>query len=69
MKELEAKLAERVADEAKLQARLESVTAEGDFTKEQLSALKAKYENIKNGEISGGGGGGSALIRPSTGEP
>lgn len=75
IKELEAKLAERVADEAKLQARLESVTAEGDFTKEQLSALKAKYENIKNGEISGGGGGGggSALIRPSTkditGEP
>ncbi|KAK3860208.1 hypothetical protein Pcinc_033728 [Petrolisthes cinctipes] len=66
VKEMEAKLAERVADEAKLQARLESVAAEGDFTKEQLSALKAKYENIKNGEISSGGGGGSALIRTTT---
>lgn len=47
------KIVEKSSEENKLMARIESVTAENDFTKEQLSALKAKYENIKNGEISG----------------
>lgn len=56
-KELENKLLEKNNDENKLLARIESLTAESDFTKEQLSAMKAKYENIKNGEISG-------LIKP-----
>lgn len=47
------KIVEKSSEENKLMARIESITAENDFTKEQLSALKAKYENIKNGEISG----------------
>lgn len=47
------KIVEKSSEENKLMARIESMTAENDFTKEQLSALKAKYENIKNGEISG----------------
>ena len=33
-------------------AKIESLQADNDFTKEQLSAMKAKYENIKNGELS-----------------
>ncbi|XP_042227918.1 sarcolemmal membrane-associated protein-like isoform X1 [Homarus americanus] len=56
-KELQSKLSEKSSEENKLMARIESITAESDFTKEQLSAMKAKYENIKNGEISG-------LIKP-----
>ncbi|KAK8745334.1 hypothetical protein OTU49_000135 [Cherax quadricarinatus] len=56
-KELQSKLLEKSSEENKLMARIESITAESDFTKEQLSAMKAKYENIKNGEISG-------LIKP-----
>lgn len=56
-KELTSKLSEKSSEENKLMARIESLTAEIDFTKEQLSAMKAKYENIKNGEISG-------LIKP-----
>ncbi|XP_069167207.1 sarcolemmal membrane-associated protein isoform X2 [Procambarus clarkii] len=56
-KELQNKLSEKSSEENKLMARIESITAESDFTKEQLCAMKAKYENIKNGEISG-------LIKP-----
>lgn len=52
-KEMVNKIVEKSSEENKLMARIESITAENDFTKEQLSALKAKYENIKNGEISG----------------
>lgn len=52
-KEMQNKIVEKSSEENKLMARIESITAENDFTKEQLSALKAKYENIKNGEISG----------------
>ncbi|XP_050719181.1 sarcolemmal membrane-associated protein-like isoform X2 [Eriocheir sinensis] len=52
-KEMLNKIVEKSSEENKLMARIESITAENDFTKEQLSALKAKYENIKNGEISG----------------
>ncbi|XP_071551462.1 uncharacterized protein Slmap [Panulirus ornatus] len=61
-KELQNKLFEKSSEESKLMARIESITAESDFTKEQLSALKAKYENIKNGEISG-------LIKPVKDSP
>ena len=46
-KELENKLLEKTNEENKLLARIESLSAESDFTKEQLSAMKAKYENIK----------------------
>ncbi|XP_076028571.1 uncharacterized protein LOC143017701 isoform X2 [Oratosquilla oratoria] len=52
-KELICKLEEKSSEEIKLLARIESLSAEGDITKEQLSAMKAKYENIKNGELSG----------------
>lgn len=61
-KELQNKLSEKSNEESRLMARIESITAESDFTKEQLSALKAKYENIKNGEISG-------LIKPVKDSP
>ncbi|CAL4067131.1 unnamed protein product, partial [Meganyctiphanes norvegica] len=47
-KEFENKLEEKTNEENKLLARIECLSADGDFTKEQLSAMKAKYENIKN---------------------
>lgn len=54
MRELEAKLQEKCSEEKNLLAKVESLKAENDFTKEQLSAIKAKYENIKNGRLSFG---------------
>ncbi|KAH9508012.1 hypothetical protein Btru_052578, partial [Bulinus truncatus] len=45
--EISQKLEEMVQQEALLSAKIESLTADNDFTKEQLSAMKAKLESIK----------------------
>ena len=51
--QLKEKIMEKVNEEDMLLAKIESLKADYDFSLEQLSAMKAKYENIKNGELSG----------------
>ncbi|RXG70239.1 Sarcolemmal membrane-associated protein [Armadillidium vulgare] len=53
-RELELKLQEKTSEGSNLLVKIESLKADNDFTKEQLSAVKAKYENIKNGRLSFG---------------
>ncbi|XP_059167696.1 sarcolemmal membrane-associated protein-like isoform X6 [Physella acuta] len=45
--ELSQKLEEMVQQETSLSAKIESLTADNDFTKEQLASMKAKLESIK----------------------
>ncbi|XP_055883774.1 sarcolemmal membrane-associated protein-like isoform X3 [Biomphalaria glabrata] len=45
--EISQKLEEMVLQETLLSAKIESLTADNDFTKEQLSAMKAKLESMK----------------------
>ncbi|XP_064607259.1 sarcolemmal membrane-associated protein-like isoform X10 [Liolophura sinensis] len=45
--ELQGKLDEMVKQEAALSAKVESLLADNDFTKQQLSAVKAKMEALK----------------------
>ncbi|CAL1527158.1 unnamed protein product, partial [Lymnaea stagnalis] len=45
--EISQKLEEMVQQEISLSAKIESLTADNDFTKEQLAAMKAKLESIK----------------------
>lgn len=51
-KDLEEQMKEQDLEKEKLLIQVESLKAENDFTKQQLSAIKAQYENIKNGKLN-----------------